>query len=147
MCPRHPRRGWRQCALCTMRSVVTRVSVTTIYDYFVLTGCSKTRTAGAQSILKTCIPVRTRTTVKLMCCERGFNPAFGVHSSRPVTLRYQRWVWFMQVVPCHAKQLPPAGIQGNWRHRVYCHDTFAILWVLHDTMHGVKWRRFIVLFK
>jgi len=40
------------------------------------------------------------------------------------------------------------GVHGaKWRHRVYGHDTIAILWAYHDTMRSVKWRRFIVLFE
>ena len=35
----------------------------------------------------------------------------------------------------------------KWRHRVYGHDTIAILWVQHDILRWVKWRRFIVLLK
>jgi len=34
----------------TTRSLVTRVSVTTVLRYFVLIGCSETRTAGARLI-------------------------------------------------------------------------------------------------
>ena len=35
----------------------------------------------------------------------------------------------------------------KWRHRIYGHDTIAILWVQHGIMCGVKGRRFIVFFK
>ena len=35
----------------------------------------------------------------------------------------------------------------KWRHRIYGYSTIAILWVYHDIMRWVKWRRFIVLFK
>ena len=35
----------------------------------------------------------------------------------------------------------------KWRHRIYRHDTIAILWVQHNIMWAVKSRRFIVLFK
>jgi len=35
----------------------------------------------------------------------------------------------------------------KWRHRVYGHDTIAILWVQQDIICRVKWRRFVVLFK
>ena len=35
----------------------------------------------------------------------------------------------------------------KWRHRVYGHDTIAILWAEHEIMRRVKWRRFIALFK
>ena len=33
------------------------------------------------------------------------------------------------------------------RHRIYGHNTIAILWVQHDIMRRVKLRRFVVLFK
>jgi len=33
------------------------------------------------------------------------------------------------------------------RHRVYGHDTIAILWVQQVIIFRVKWRRFVVLFK
>jgi len=36
--------------------------------------------------------------------------------------------------------------RAKWRHRIYCHETIAILWVQHGIMCGVKDRRFIVLF-
>ena len=36
--------------------------------------------------------------------------------------------------------------RAKWRHRVYGHDTIAILWVQRDVVRWVKWRRFIVLF-
>ena len=35
----------------------------------------------------------------------------------------------------------------KWRHRIYGHDTIAILWVWNAVMSGDKGRRFIVLFK
>jgi len=35
----------------------------------------------------------------------------------------------------------------EWRHTVYGHHTIAIMWVQHDIMRRVKWRRFLVLFK
>jgi len=35
----------------------------------------------------------------------------------------------------------------KWRHRVCGHDTIAILWVKHDVMRWLEWRRFIMLFK
>ena len=35
----------------------------------------------------------------------------------------------------------------KWRHRIYGHDTIAILWVWHDIIRRVKRWRLIVLFK